>query len=175
MVVALAAAGCTKPQAAAFQVQNRSQLIGGQDALGDIGDFKLSNGKVQFIVQGIKGKTNVSRGWGPYAGSLLDADLIRPGVSTASIPTGHDHFGEMFAGFFVEAISPKTVAVGNDGSDGQPATVIVKGAGGPFLTEATQLLQGAGLDGNELERAASSPPTESSSRPSTASDRPTSI
>jgi hypothetical protein len=142
--------GCTRsaPLARAERVANRSQLVGGPDALGDVGDFKLSNGKVRFVIQGITTQRGVdkvySRGWGVYAGSLLDADLVRPDTSAGSRPNGKDQFGELFPAYFLEAIEPagpESVTIGNDGGNGQPATVIVKGRGAPFLSTADNLIK----------------------------------
>jgi hypothetical protein len=135
------------PHAVAERVTNRNQLIGGPDALGDVNDLKLSNGKVRFIIQGIKSADeNFSRGWGIYGGSLLDVDLARPNEGDSATPPGHDHFGEMFPAFFLEAIAPSSVEVGNDGSDGKPATIVVKGTGAPFISMARQILGIAHLD-----------------------------
>jgi hypothetical protein len=134
------------PYAKAESIVSRNQLIGGDDALGDIGDFKLSNGKVRFIIQGTNGKSGYSRGWGVYGGSLLDADLQRPASSFTGQPKGNDHFGEMFPAYFLEALDPTSVSIGNDGSDGKPASIVVKGSGQPFLTLARFLLNTSGID-----------------------------
>jgi hypothetical protein len=134
------------PHARAERIVNRTQLIGGPDALGDVGDLKLSNGKVRFVIQGITAKSNFSRGWGVYGGSLLDADLQRPAAASSAFPTGNDHFGELFPAFFLEAISPSSVEIGSTGADGGPASIVVTGTGAPFLTLARQLLGFSGLD-----------------------------
>lgn len=140
-LVAMGAAACTKPasRAVAEVVKDRSQLLGGPDALGDLGDLKLSNGKVRFIIQGITDQSNYSRGWGVYGGSVVDADLVR-GDAPSTPPRGRDRFGELFPAYFLDAIAPETVQVGNDGADGSPASVIVRGRARPFLTTAANLI-----------------------------------
>jgi hypothetical protein len=146
LLVGPSACSKAKPYARAERVTSRTQLIGGQDALGDIGDLKLSNGRVRFIIQGISERSNFSRGWGVYGGSLLDADIARPSGPNPNRLNGKDQFGEMFPAAFLEAVSPESVEIGNTGEDGNPATVVVKGHGAPFLTLAKFLLNAAKLD-----------------------------
>src|SRR4051794_36846237 len=82
----------TPPKATAFRITSRQQLIGGQRALGDIGDYKLSNGLVHAIVQDI----GASRGFGAFGGSLIDVDLVRGGKESLSTGvSGNDYFTEM--------------------------------------------------------------------------------
>ena len=61
MVLALVAS-CTRttPPARAFQVGSRADLIGGKRALADVGDFKITNGVIQAVVQNV----GTSRGFG---------------------------------------------------------------------------------------------------------------
>ena len=61
----------------AIRIQDACDLIGGKEAQGSIGDFKIYNSHVQFIVQDIR----LSIAWAPYGGNLLDADLARPAAS----------------------------------------------------------------------------------------------
>src|SRR5688572_17346848 len=92
---------CSKslPPARAFQVQSRSELVGGQRALGDIGDYKISNGVIHAIVQDV----GTSRGFGAFGGSLIDIDLVRTGrVDPTRGPEGNDYFTEMFPAFFLQ-------------------------------------------------------------------------
>ena len=151
----LAACPTAKPTARATQVQTRADLIGGPRALGEIGDFLLENDKVRFIVQG----EGFSRGFGVFGGGLLDADLVRTtsGRGDSEGGQGQDNFGEMFPGFFLEALDPHEVTdpnggdklpaieIENDGSDGKAAVVVVRGLGGDFLA-LTQSLNEALLD-----------------------------
>lgn len=143
--------------ARAYRVTNRAQLIGGPNALGEVGDFLLENDKVRIVIQ----DQGFSRGFGVFGGSLIDADLVRPGTGTgdSSGGLGKDNFGEMFPAFFLEALAPSEVfdpndpsgqrklpaiEVTSDGSDGV-AEVTVRGYGGDFLA-MTQTLNEFILD-----------------------------
>jgi hypothetical protein len=153
VALALLAAGCSKttPPARAFQISNRADLIGGKRALGDVepapvdasdliggkrasgdvGDFKLTNGLVQAIVQNV----GTSRGFGSFGGSLIDYDLVRSGSANgATGATGNDYFTEMFPAFFLSAIEPAEVKVLADGSDGKAAVIRVSGHAGNFVS-----------------------------------------
>lgn len=126
-------AGCPKPEpqrARATRITSREQLVGGQRALGEVGDFKLSNGLIHAVVQNI----GHSRGFGVFGGSLIDVDLVRGGqASGATGVAGGDYFTEMFPSFFLQAIEPETVEVADDGADGR-AVIRVTGRGADFLS-----------------------------------------
>jgi hypothetical protein len=125
-------------RASARQVALREELVGGPNALGEIGDFLLENDRVRVVIQG----PGFSRGFGVYGGSLIDADLRRPQApGDQSGGRGIDLFGEMFPVFFVQALVPETVEVENDGSDGEMASIVVKGHGGDFLSMTRTLNQ----------------------------------
>jgi hypothetical protein len=126
-------ASCAKTEtpARAFRVQSRSELIGGKRALGEVGDFKLTNGVVHAIIQDV----GTSRGFGSFGGSLIDVDLVRGTTGTgAKAPEGNDYFTEMFPAFFLTAIEPRKVEVLADGSDGGAAIVRVSGSSGNFIS-----------------------------------------
>ncbi|MFZ9888969.1 MAG: carboxypeptidase regulatory-like domain-containing protein, partial [Myxococcota bacterium] len=145
----LSSAGCTDPAPAAraYRVTSRAQLIGGPNALGEVGDFLLENDKIRVIIQ----DEGFSRGFGVFGGSLIDADLVRPGTGpgTSNEGGGRDNFGELFPSFFLEALAPSEVfdpddpagqrklaaiEVTGDGRDGATAEVTVRGYGGDFLS-----------------------------------------
>src|SRR4051812_10152595 len=133
LIFVLCGLSCSKPTqpATAFKVKARADLVGGQRALGEIGDFKLSNGIIHAIVQDV----GTSRGFGAFGGSLIDLDLVRGlPVSQTGGPQGNDYFTEMFPAFFLLAIEPSKVEVIADGSDGQAAIVRVSGDGGDFIS-----------------------------------------
>lgn len=136
-VVVAAYAGCSStPRARASRIQSREELIGGRRALGEVGDYKLSNGLIHAIVQDI----GHSRGFGAFGGSLIDVDLVRGGKqSSATGVAGNDGFTEMFPAFFLEAIEPSKVEVVADGSAGGAAIVRVSGKGGEFLSLAKSI------------------------------------
>ncbi|OGQ25157.1 MAG: hypothetical protein A2138_06700 [Deltaproteobacteria bacterium RBG_16_71_12] len=145
---ALAAACPTEPQARAFQVASRAELIGGPRALGEVGDYILENDRARFLVQ----DAGFSRGFGVFGGALLDADLVRPeaGRGDSEGGRGKDNFGEMFPAFFLEALEPIEVdnqeygASGADPRDRLPAIEVLK-AGGPGQ-EAEIVIRGLGGD-----------------------------
>ena len=146
-------AACTRTEAPAraFQINTRSELIGGVRALADVdaapkdatdliggkrasgaeGDFKLSNGVMHAIIQNV----GTSRGFGSFGGSLIDIDLVRSGQSSASSGVvGNDYFTEMFPAFFLTALEPSKVEVLNDGTDGKAASIRVSGRSGAFIS-----------------------------------------
>lgn len=141
LVLALLAAtgsSCADPRgsASARVAVNRQDLVGGDRALGDVGDLVLDNDKIRVVVQ----KPGFSRGFGVYGGSLIDADLRRPDeVGTSGQASGNDHFGELFPTFFVQAVNVSAVFVQSDGKDGKPARVRCVGEAGDFIELAALL------------------------------------
>jgi hypothetical protein len=89
--------GCSQaPHSFAGQVQSRAELVGGPRAIGEVGDYRLSNDKVRFIVQNI----GASRVYTTFGGSLIDADLNRPAeLDPYGRPQGHDGLGELFPAY----------------------------------------------------------------------------
>jgi hypothetical protein len=136
-----------EPMATARVVETRSELIGGDRALGDVGDFLLQNDQIRLIIQG----PGFSRGFGVYGGSLIDADLRRPGEGgDSSGGNGNDQFGELFPAFFLQAVETDTVEIRNDGSNGESAVVVVSGFAGEFLT-MLGILDRAAIGSHELD------------------------
>lgn len=148
--------GCTKtPKAWAGRIQSRSDLIGGPRALGEIGDYRLHNGRVRFIVQDV----GTSRGFGTFGGSLIDADLNRGDERAdphATTLPGRDGLAELFPAFFLAAVEPTQVKVLDDGSGdgaacgGPPGTACLRviGKTSEFLTATSfidQATLGSGL------------------------------
>lgn len=137
----------------ARQVTNRAQLIGGDRALGDVGDFVLENERVRVVIQG----PGYSRGFGVYGGSLIDADLRRPfEIGNSGEPIGNDRFGELFPAFFVQAVNVDRVYVQDDGRDGRIARVVASGEAGDFL-ELAALLNRAVTGSNTNPQSLDSP------------------
>lgn len=127
------ASTCSKstPPATAYKTTSRTQLIGGQRALGEVGDYKLSNGLIHVLIQDV----GYSRGFGAFGGSLIDIDLVRGnGGSQVAGVKGNDYFTEMFPAFFLQAIEPSKVEVVADGADGGAAVVRVTGSSGDFIS-----------------------------------------
>lgn len=124
--------GCesSEPRSWARIVTDRSQLVGGDRSLGEVGDFLLENDQIRLVIQ----RPGFSRGFGVYGGSLIDADLRRPSeVGSSGEPSGFDQFGELFPAFFIQATAVDTVEILDDGSDGGPARIEASGKAGDFL------------------------------------------
>jgi hypothetical protein len=136
------ACGSERPRAFAGQVTSKSQLIGGPRALGEIGDYRLSNSRVRFIVQSI----DSARAFGTFGGSLIDADLARPEeqADPRTGLNGQDGLGELFATFFLSSARPEKIEVIDDGHSGHHARVRVTGSPTDFFT-STHLLDQAAL------------------------------
>ncbi len=119
--------------AAARIITDDADLIGGPVAQGAVGDALLANARVRFIVQ----DPARARGFMPYGGTVIDADIVR-----AAGEPGQDRLGEVapIAGYirFVDAESMEVI---HDGSGGRPAVVRVTGVdrGMPLLESALAL------------------------------------
>jgi hypothetical protein len=132
LLIAFLVHGCAASRggASARLITNRAQLVGGDRALGDVGDYLLENDKVRIVIQ----KPGFSRGFGVYGGSLIDADLRRPFENgTSGEPSGNDQFGELFPAFFVQAVNVDRVVIEADGKNGGPARLVAQGEAGDFL------------------------------------------
>jgi hypothetical protein len=135
--LALACTTCTgsaAPRARAQPIQVSSQLIGGPKAIGEIGDFLLENDKIRVIIHGNK----PGRGNTLFGGTIIDADLVRPGGGGGL--AGNDQLAEVLPTFLFEVIEPTEITVSADGSDGGPASITVKGRGGDLLQLASLLV-----------------------------------
>ncbi len=125
-----ASCGSDSPRAAARVIASRSDLVGGERALGDLGDYLIENDKVRVVIQ----QPGFSRGFGVYGGSLIDADLRRPTeVGSSGAPIGNDNFGELFPSFFLQAAQINQVRIISDGSTDGVARVEASGQAGDFL------------------------------------------
>ena len=117
-------------------VDNEAALFGGVSAEGQIGDFKIYNSRVQFIIEA----AGESYNYVEYGGSLIDADIVRPAgqlgqdiIDDSSTMVG---LGRMFNAEKVEVI--------NDGSDGTAAIIRATGTVAP-LTILTGTLESDAL------------------------------
>ncbi len=102
-------------QARAGRVTAAGQLLTGIKVEGRLGDFKLYNGKVAFIIEDAR----PSDGSAPFGGELIDAMGLDPRRDSA--------WGEMVLAVGPGIIGPTSVGVTADGSDGQAAVVRVIG------------------------------------------------
>ncbi len=116
--------------ASAHVAATRGDLVGGQRALGEVGDIVMENDAIRVVIQG----PEFSRGFGVYGGSLIDADLRRTDDFGDTLEgVGHDGFAELFPAFFFQATAVDEVKIIADGSDGGPAKVRASGTVGSFL------------------------------------------
>jgi len=70
-----------------FTITSESQLIGGPNAQGRVGDVLLSNDRIRVVIQ----KPRKNSGVNSFGGNIIDADLVR-----ASGAAGQDNFGSIF-------------------------------------------------------------------------------
>lgn len=68
-----------------FTITSDSQLIGGPNAQGRVGDVLLANDKIRVIIQ----KPAKNSGVNSFGGNIIDADIARSG-------SGQDNFGSIF-------------------------------------------------------------------------------
>jgi hypothetical protein len=80
-----------EPEARAFRIEDRRQLIGGSSALAELGDFILENDRIRVAIT----QRGNSVGPGVFGGSLIDADLHRPEASFRG-GRGKDQLSEIF-------------------------------------------------------------------------------
>jgi hypothetical protein len=92
-----------------------SELIAGKDAAGRVGDFLLDNGQARFLIQ----QPGSATGWGLYGGSLVDLDR--------SGGPGDDRLQEIFFQCDLRGFAPESATIVNDGADGQPAVLRLRG------------------------------------------------
>ena len=118
-------------QSLAGIVNSETQLFGGISAEGQVGDIKIYNNQVQFIIQRL---CNDSNYYLEYGGGIIDADIIgnerRVGYDLI------DDYGLMIG--FGRVVEYSTLEIINDGQNGEPAHIRATGIGVPF-----NLLQGA--------------------------------
>lgn len=99
-------------------IEKPEELLGGVTAKGRLGDFKIYNSKIAVII----GQMGFARGYQPFGGTIIDADVVRaPGEA------GHTTFGEIIAAFDFAVVAPDKIEVAADGRDGGPAILRVSG------------------------------------------------
>lgn len=101
-------------QARAGRVTKAAQLLEGLKPEGRVGDFRLYNDKVAFIIR----DSRYSDGYAPFGGELLDGARL-----DSAGKAGRSLFGELIAGAGINILDPTSVGVVADGSDGKAATV----------------------------------------------------
>lgn len=136
LALVLGACGDAAPHARAQRIGALDEAIGGPHAIGRIGDFLLENDQLRLVIAdtGVDprdpGKSTYGRVNTTFGGTLVDADLRRPGGGGAR---GNDQLAELLPGFVFSVINPTSVAITRDGNDGGPAEVTVTGAPSDLL------------------------------------------
>ena len=111
-------------------VVDGAALFGGTSAEGRPGDLKIYNDRAQFIIQGVRDGAYYES----IGGGIIDVDVVRPEGQP-----GRDVIDELSVMVGLgRLVSPDSVEVVADGSDGAAAIVRVTGRGVPM-----QLLTGA--------------------------------
>lgn len=99
-------------------VAGSSELLAGEAATGRPGDLLLANDRIQVVIE----QPNRTIGPQPYGGTLIDADVVRPGEPA------RDRFGELGPLFhFGRTVDAERVEVARDGSQGGPAVIVATG------------------------------------------------
>ncbi len=111
-------------QVRAGVIEGEGALIGGVKADGKVGDAKIYNAHVAFVIEGVREATGGYRFWG---GNIVDADVVRPEGEP-----GQDLFGEIGHSWNLNIFMPEELEVVNDGRDGRPAHIRVTGRNVPF-------------------------------------------
>lgn len=105
--------------AKAYAITDAAQLIGGEMAHGQVGDFLLENEQIRVVVQAPKRVFGPS----PYGGNIIDADLKRPGGQP-----GRDQMGKLSVFYqFGRTIDATKVEVLADGGTGGFAVIAATG------------------------------------------------
>jgi hypothetical protein len=112
--------------AAAWQVKDAKELIGGPSTSGRVNDWEIANARVRFLIEDAR----PSDGYDPYGCGIAAADRQRDAGEA-----GESRFGEIWTGLNFRAPDCSSIGVVNDGSDGQPAAIRAVGhdAESPFM------------------------------------------
>ena len=140
------------PHARAQRIGKLEEAIGGPHAIGRVGDFILENDQIRVVIADTGAGNDTCMPANPctidhclntdiacvpptygrvnttYGGSLVDADLVRPGGDGK----GNDQLAELLPGFVFAVIDPTSVEVTASG-DGDYAEVTVTGTGGDLF------------------------------------------
>ena len=109
-------------EVAAGVIEGADALLHGPKAEGRVGDLKLYNAHVAFVVEGVR-RASGYRYWG---GNVVDMAVI----DSDGYPRP-DRYGEYFFAWNLQVFAPETLEVLSDGSDGT-AKVVLEGGVEPF-------------------------------------------
>lgn len=125
MLVFLAlCSGAFAAEAKVFKITNKKDFVTGPKAQGQVGDYKLTNGKVSFVIESI---LRQSSGYAMYGGTMADA--VRLDVKDSP----GDMWGEAFPVFMgekglfdVRTMEGEDLGIVNPGGKNQPAVLSLK-------------------------------------------------
>ena len=133
----------SETEARAGQITDAAALFSGISAEGRIGDWKIYNNRVQFIVQGDRpGDYYVD-----YPGVVVDADVVRDAEEV-----GQEFIDEWTSVVGLgRLLKPDTITVLSDGLDGGAAVLEVRGKEAPFelitgAAESPELIPNLGME-----------------------------
>jgi hypothetical protein len=109
-------------EVAAGVIEGADALLHGPKAEGRVGDLKLYNAHVAFVVEGVR-RASGYRYWG---GNVVDMAAI----DSDGYPRP-DRYGEYFFAWNLQVFAPETLEILSDGSDGT-AKVVLEGGVEPF-------------------------------------------
>lgn len=110
-------------QVRAGVITHPRELIGGVKADGRVGDIKLYNAHVAFVIEGAR-RASGYRYWG---GMVVDADVVR-----LEGQPGEDLFGEVIPTWNLAIFQPESVEVVDDGAESGEAHVRLRGHSAPM-------------------------------------------
>ncbi len=118
----------------AGRITEAKSLLSGIKVEGKLGDFKIYNDRVAFVIAAAR----ETDGYSPYGGEILDAQRL--GVTVGE---GRSLLGETVFGAGTRTIKAKSVGVVADGKDGQAAIIRVIGEPAIFPLLSSLLPQSA--------------------------------
>lgn len=106
--------------AAAIEIADAADCVGGPQSRCRVGDYLLSNDVIRVVVQDVQ--RNYLAGIGQFGGQIIDADLVR------TIGDDRDSFEEWSVSLNIESTAHYTnLTILNDGSNGGPAVLRATG------------------------------------------------
>ena len=126
----------------AGRIGDSSGLLAGPKAEGQVGDVRMDNALVAFVLEDVRRTSGYSY-WG---GNVTDAAARRPDGTWAP-----DHFGEAFFGWNLDLFKPESVEIVDDGRVSGMAHVRYVGSTAPFDFADSVIADFLNLDAPELD------------------------
>ncbi len=111
LLVSLGLSGCggtgdpdvTDPEVWAERITGEEQLLRGRTARGELGDYRIFNSSVAFVIQDV----GLASGYRRYGGGVADGDVF----DADGNPLGATQLGELFFGFNQRLFEPAAIEV----------------------------------------------------------------